>query len=81
MQLDEAVAQVTAQIARISSGAAIQVKNISDEESRISVYAAADQIEPIREATRDLIIQLMTAEGLDVQVFVYDLAVNKPPAS
>lgn len=80
MNLDEALAQVQTMIADVCPDAVIQVKTMSDEEARMSVYAAEAQMERIREATREITIQLMTREGLDVQVFVYDRAATPPPA-
>jgi hypothetical protein len=47
------------------------VVKISDEEARISVYAAADDMQAIKDATFQPVMDLLM-EGLDIQVFVYD---------
>jgi hypothetical protein len=72
MMLDDAVKEITALIAAASPAAAVTMARISDEEARISVDAAAGDMDAVREAVRDRTIQIMVSEGLDVQVAVYD---------
>jgi hypothetical protein len=45
---------------------------MSDEEARLSVYAPAGDIQKIKDATFMPALDLLNADGLDVQVFVYD---------
>jgi hypothetical protein len=47
------------------------VVKISEEEARISVYAAAGDMQAIKDATFQPVMDMLI-EGLDVQVFVYD---------
>ncbi len=79
MTIDDAVNKVKAQIASIAADAVFRVKKMSDEEARISVYVAADKVQAITDGTRDMVIQLLSNEGLDVQVFPYDIATTTPP--
>jgi hypothetical protein len=48
-----------------------KVVKISDEEARISVYAPAGDMQAIKDATFQPVMDLLI-EGLDIQVFVYD---------
>ena len=50
----------------------------SDEEARISVYAAAGDMQAIKDATFQPVLDFLI-QGLDVQVFVYDK--DNPTAS
>ena len=79
MTLDEAIADLRGRIVAAYPEAVIRVMRVGDEEARIRAYAPADQEEAIKEATRDQTITLLTGEGLDVQVFVYDIATSLPP--
>jgi hypothetical protein len=58
----------------------IRVKRRSSEEASIRVYASVDHEEAIKAATREVTLNLLTSEGLDVQVLVYDIATSLPPA-
>ena len=71
MTLDAAIKQIQLTIKATSSGTEIKIVKISDEEARISVYAAADDMQAIKDATFQPVLDLLT-QGLDVQVFVYD---------
>jgi len=62
-----------------SAAAVFRIKKMSDEEARISVYTAADHLQAITDATRDMVIQSLSNEGLDIQVFAYDIATTTPP--
>ncbi len=79
MTIDDAVNKVKAQIASIAADAVFRIKKMSDEEARISVYVAADKVHAITDGTRDMVIQLLSHEGLDVQVFPYDITATAPP--
>ena len=71
MSLDAAIKQIQLTIKATSAGTDIKVVKISDEEARISVYAVADDMQAIKDATFQPVLDLLT-NGLDVQVFVYD---------
>ena len=71
MSLDAAIKQIQLTIKAASAGTEIKVVKISDEEARISVYAPADNMQAIKDATFQPVMDLLI-EGLDVQVFVYD---------
>ena len=71
MSLDAAIKQIQLTIKATSAGTDIKVVKISDEEARISVYAAAGDMQAIKDATFQPVLDLLV-DGLDVQVFVYD---------
>jgi hypothetical protein len=71
MSIDDAIKQIQLTVKATSTGTEIKVVKISDEEARISVYAAAEDIQAIKDATFQPVLDLLT-QGLDVQVFVYD---------
>ena len=71
MTLDEAIKQIQATIEAASTGTEVKVVKMSDEEARISVYAPAENMQAIKDATFQPVLDLLV-EGLDVQVFVYD---------
>jgi hypothetical protein len=71
MPIDEAIKQIQLTVKATSAGTEIKVVKISEEEARISVYAAAEDIQAIKDATFQPVLDLL-AKGLDVQVFVYD---------
>jgi len=79
MTLDEAVNDLKTKVATISAGAVVKVMRVSDEEARVSIYAPAEHMNPLQDATREPTIQWLAKDGLDVQVFVYDAATTKPP--
>ena len=79
MTVDEAIADLTAQINAVSSAAVIRVKRRSAEEASIRVYAPADDEAAVKAATQEQTLRLLTEEGLDVQVLVYDIATSLPP--
>ena len=72
MQLDDAIREMTGIIKNASASAEIKTVKMSDEEARLSVYAPAGDMERIKVATFQPAINLLNAEGLDIQVFVYD---------
>ena len=79
MTIDDAIADLTERIKGASPEAVIRVKKRSAEEATIRVYAPAAQEETIKVATQDITLSLLTGEGLDVQVLVYDIATSLPP--
>lgn len=72
MTLDEAIQKITGIVKAASAGAEIKAVKTSDEEARLSVYAPASDIQKIKDATFQPAIDLLNADGLDIQVFVYD---------
>lgn len=79
MTLEDAIADLTAKIKGISPEAVIRVTRASAEEASIRAYTTPDFETPIKDATRDQTIKLMMEDGLDIQVFVYDIATSLPP--
>lgn len=79
MTLDEAIADLRGKITTVYPDSVVRVMRVSDEEASIRVYAPASYEEALKDATRDQSIALLTREGLDVQVFVYDIATSLPP--
>lgn len=71
MSLDAAIKQIQLTIKAASSGTEIKVVKMSEEEARISVYAPAENMQAIKDATFQPVLDMLT-QGLDVQVFVYD---------
>ncbi len=71
MTLDDAIKQVRLTIKAVSAGAEIQTVMISDEEARLSVYAPASDMQEIKDATFQPVLDLLI-RGVDIQVFVYD---------
>lgn len=71
MSIDEAIEQIEATIKSASPSAETKVVKMSDEEARISVYASAGEMQAVKDATFQPVMDLLI-EGLDLQVFVYD---------
>ena len=80
MNIDDAVKQMQSKISNASSAVVVKVAKISAEEARISVYASVGDMQKIKESTFQPAIDLLNNEDLDVQVFVYDINANPPPA-
>ena len=72
MSLDEAIKKMTDVIKAASASADVQTVKMSDEEARLSVYAAAGDIQAIKDATFKPAIDMLNTDGMDIQVFVYD---------
>ncbi len=72
MTLDEAIQKITGIVKTASASAEIKAVKMSDEEARLSVYAPTGDIQKIKDATFQPAIDLLNADGLDIQVFVYD---------
>ncbi len=79
MNLETAIADLTARIKEASPKAVIRVKRRSAEEAAVRVYAPAEHESAIKEATQARTLSLLTEDGLDVQVLVYDIATSLPP--
>ncbi len=71
MTLDDAIQNMTAIIKRASGSAEVKAAKISDEEARLTVLAPAGDIQSIKDATFQPVMDLLK-ENLDVQVFIYD---------
>ena len=80
MSIDDAIKLMQAKISGASSAIVVKVVKMSDEEARISVYAPVGDMQKIKDATFQPAIDLLNKEGMDVQVFVYDINVTPPPA-
>lgn len=79
MSLEQAIEDVKGRITAVSPEAVIRVVRQSDEEASIRAYAAAEHENAIKDATRDVTLELFTKDGLDVQVIFYDIATSLPP--
>ncbi len=79
MTLDEAITEISRRASAASPQAVLRITRISAEEASIRAYAPLEDETAIKQATNDLTLQLLTAEGLDVQVLVYDVATSLPP--
>jgi hypothetical protein len=77
MTLEEAINQMSDKIKAACGSAEIRTVKMSDEEARLSVYAPAAEMQSVKDATFQPALDLLNSEGLDVQVFVYDMDV--PP--
>jgi hypothetical protein len=80
MSIDDAIKLMQAKISGASSAIVVKIVKMSDEEARISVYAPVGDMQKIKDATFQPAIDLLNKDGMDVQVFVYDINVNPPPA-
>jgi len=72
MTLDQAVKQMTATIQAAGGSAEVKTVTISDQEARLSVYAAAGDMQKIKDAAFQPALDFLNKDGLDLQVFVYD---------
>ncbi|HAV77131.1 MAG TPA: hypothetical protein DCX53_07240 [Anaerolineae bacterium] len=72
MSLDNAIKKMMDVITSVSAGVEIKTVKMSDEEARLSVYAAAGEIQAIKDATFKPAIDMLNNDGMDIQVFVYD---------
>lgn len=79
MTLEEAISEITRRVSAACPEAVVRITLASDEEARIRAYAPAGSEGAIKEVTQDYSMQLLTTEGLDVQVLVYDIATSLPP--
>ena len=72
MSIDDAIQQMTDTIKSACGSAEVKAVRMSDEEARLSVYAPAGDIQKIKDATFLPMLDLLSNDGLDIQVFVYD---------
>ncbi len=79
MTIEDAIADLIARIKSVSPDAVVRVKRRSGEEASIRAYAPADHADAIKAATQEITLSLLTNDGLDVQVLVYDIATSLPP--
>ncbi|PDW04680.1 hypothetical protein [Candidatus Viridilinea mediisalina] len=79
MTVEEAIAEISQRVQAASPTAILRITRISEEEASIRAYAPAGDETAIKAATQDYTIQLLTGDGLDVQVLVYDVATSLPP--
>ena len=80
MSVEDAIAELKQKVTAVSPGAEVRSKRRSAEEAILRVYAPADDAEKIKDAVRDRTMALLNTDGLDVQVLVYDIATDLPPA-
>ena len=78
MTIDDAITDLVARIKGVSPESAVRVQRRSAEEATIRAYAPADQESAIKEATQEILLALLTNDGLDVQVLIYDIATSAP---
>ncbi|MBK8822342.1 MAG: hypothetical protein IPN58_06935 [Anaerolineales bacterium] len=74
MSIDDAIQKMTDLIKAASADAEIKAAKMSDEEARLSVYAPAGDMQKIKDATFQPAIDMLNTDGMDVQVFVYDVS-------
>ena len=79
MTIDDALNEMTALILGVSPSAVIRSKKRGSDELAIRAYAPAEHEDAIREATRERSVELLTKEGLDVQILTYDITTSLPP--
>ncbi len=72
MSIDDAIKQMTDIVKAACGSAEIKSVKMSDEEARLSVYAVADDMQKIKDATFQPAMDLLNSNGMDVQVFVYE---------
>ncbi len=72
MTLDDAINDLKTKITAVSKGAEFKVVKMSKEEARLSVFVAAADMQPIREATFQPVMDFLNKDGFDIQVLVYD---------
>jgi len=78
MPIEDAIADLADRIKKISPNAVVKIKKRNAEEASIRVYAPADHETAIKEEVQPITLSLLTGEGLDVQVLVYDIATSLP---
>jgi hypothetical protein len=72
MSIDDAVNDLKTKISAAGKPSEIKVVKMSDEEARISVYVGAAEMQPIRDATFQPVMDYLNNQGWDIQVLVYD---------
>ena len=79
MSVDDAIKDMQSKISAACASAQMKVVKMSDEEARITVLAPGGDMQKIKDATFQPALDLLTKEGFDIQVFVYDK--DAPPLS
>ncbi len=79
MSVDDAIKDMQGKISAASASEQMKVAKMSDEEARITVLALAGDMQKIKDVTFQPALDLLTKEGFDIQVFVYDK--DAPPLS
>ncbi len=79
MTIDEALNEMTELIKGVAPDAVLRTKKRGSEELVIRAYVPADCEDAVREATRPRSVELLTSDGLDVQVITYDISTSLPP--
>ena len=79
MTIDDSIADLTERIKTASPDAVVRVKRRSGEEATVRVYAPSQDASAIKSATQEITLSLLSNDGLDVQVLVYDIATSLPP--
>lgn len=72
MSIDDAINDLKARIVAISPAAEIKVVKMSEEEARILVFVGTADVQAIRQATFQPMLDYLNKDGLDVQVLVHD---------
>ena len=71
MTLDDAIQHITDTVKTACPSAEVRLAKISADEARLSVLAPAGDMQKIKDATFQPVMDLLKND-LDVQVFVYD---------
>ncbi len=74
MSIDDAMKKMTDIVKGACGGAEVKAVKMSDEEGRLSVYAPAGDMQKIKDATFQPAMDMLNTDGMDVQVFVYDVS-------
>lgn len=74
MSIDDAIKKMTDLIIAACASAEIKSIKMSDEEARLSVYAPVGDMQKIKDATFQPAMDMLNTDGMDVQVFVYDVS-------
>ncbi len=77
MTIEDAIQQMTEKVKAVCPGAEVKAVKMSAEEARLSVYAPAGDIQKIKDAVFQPTLDFLNKDGLDIQVFVYDM--DAPP--
>ncbi len=72
MSIDDAIKNMQSKISAACAAAEMKAVKMSDEEARITVLAPAGDIQKIKDATFQPVLDYLNKDGLDIQVFVYD---------
>ena len=79
MLIEDAMQDLTQRVLDVAPDAIVRIARRSDTEAVMRVYAQADREAAIREVTSTITVLLLTGDGIDVQVLIYDAATSSPP--